>query len=197
MKHPSFLLDQAESYFDVLNNSNKNNLHVKCRFCGDDFHCERARLPYHLAKLANGGVRPCPSVPDDIQVIFAEPLSQKRKMPPTDPTTSAKQMRIDDQLLDANRRQADRKWAEFVYAEAIPFTKLRSPFLLDALRANAKVPGYCPPGPKALAGKLLDDAVASMKASIQSSKFRNSNLTGNTDDPSLRIRSDELRCLSI
>ena len=65
-----------------------------------------------------------------------------------------------------------------MYAEDIPFVKLRSPFFLEALSASSNVPGYRPPGLKALAGRLLDTAATTLQKELQNSKLRRLDLTG-------------------
>ncbi len=153
------LLDAAEAHFVRIEvtDGKSNNIHFSCKFCKREFHCSRSRLPYHLSGESGHDIKPCKSVTLTVRNEISSLLSKNSEEP----------ILIEDQeqqgtipaLWDVTRRkQADARWAEFVYAEHLPFLKLRSPFLKAALEASSGIPGYLPPGPKALAGKLLDEA---------------------------------------
>jgi hypothetical protein len=176
-------------HFDVLAKKSLANMHVRCKFCAKEFHGNKDRMRNHLAATPNSGVKPCPSAPQAVQSIFSaqEKHKRKRSNSPTPSTASSGSTSSSNQVSmqltlswHANlRKNADDKWAEFCYAEGIPFSKFESHWFAEAIKASIAVgPTYCLPNPRKLSGPLLQEVKRSVEDKLKKLVFKNAAQTG-------------------
>jgi hypothetical protein len=168
MSHPIL------QFFDTIEVKSTCHRRVTCKLCGLTFTSSPSRLVFHIAKMSGRGISVCKTPLDPADTAKVEAMVSKRR--------NFRQNTVDLSTINEPMTltaTAHEKWAQFFYAEAIPFRKIDGPWFKEAIAASIAVgPNYKPPNRRHLSNELLNATVSTLKQTVEMNLLSNIAQTG-------------------
>ena len=123
----------------IVNSKNKTNYNVSCLFCSHTFNGTTARVRAHFVGGGNCGVKKCTS--RDVPENFVECLKSELRKVQQDSADKAKRRKLAELFAQTtlpnihSGNEVRNAISEFFLAEALPFSKVESPYFLKMVTA--------------------------------------------------------------